>query len=341
MNKVKASVIIPTHNRPDKLFDTLAGLKRQQLDAAAFEVVVVDDGSMPPVVISASDGGPKLRLERTEGLERSAARNRGAAIATGELLIFIDDDISVESDFVAAHLRAHSEWPDVLAVGAVRLPNEAMAEPFARFRQKLEQNAVPHNRGLTQAANFCTAANMSIAKDSFAQLGGFDPSISSSEDQDFALRHTAVGGRIAFVPEAEAVHRDDALDIRSYCRRAEWGSFKMVPFCQRYPALPENIERDRLNGPMRLDREALLLSLRKLVKRILAAKPLVALGFAIASLLERLAPNGRVLDRVYRLLLGVHILRGYRKGLKLSAPGDPQAAIRPKLAAGSYMGADR
>lgn len=119
---------------------------------------------------------------------------------------------------------------------------------------------------------------------------------------------------MVFLPAAEAIHRDKSLDIRSYCRRAEWGSRHMIPFCERYADLPDNVERNRVNGALCLSREPVSQSARKLVKRTIATAPVVALLFGVASLLERTAPNGRALNRVYRLLLGAHILRGYQNG---------------------------
>ena len=341
MCKVKASVIIPTHNRHDRLLETLSYLKAQRLDPREYEIIVVDDGSTPPVVIQEADAGPTIRLQRTEGVERSAARNRGARIAAGEILIFTDDDITVDGDFVAMHLQAQREWPGALAVGAVSLPAESMTKPFARFRQRLEQQNVPRARGLTPSGNLCTAANMSIPRDSFQKLGGFDGSIASSEDQDLALRHTRRGGQIVFLPEAMGVHRDEALDIRSYCRRAEWGSLHMRPFCDRYPDIPDNVERARVNGPVRWGSEAVWQSARKLIKRGLSLNPIVELLFGAAYLLEGFAPDSRLLDRVYRVLLGAHIFRGYRKGLRQSPIGDQDSGLRPDLAADSYVQADR
>src|SRR6185295_1842366 len=167
MSNISASVIIATHNRPEKLAETLSSLTRQDNEACEYEIIVVDDGSKPPVVIDRGDEYPPAILVRVEGLERSAARSRGAAVARGELLIFIDDDISVKPDFVAAHVRAHQDWPGVLAVGAISLPDEAITTPFGRFRQRLEQHEVPLARGLTATRNFCTAANMSISRDVF------------------------------------------------------------------------------------------------------------------------------------------------------------------------------
>jgi len=229
--------------------------------------------------------------------------------------------MAVSPDFLSAHLRAHEEWPGALIVGGVRLPDEALATPVGRFRHRLEQRDTPRLPGPSTNGNFCTAANMSIGREVFEELGGFDVGMSSSEDQDLALRHRARGREMVFLPAAEAIHWDQSIDIRSYCRRAEWGSRHMIPFCERHHDLPDNVERDRVNGPLRLSREPVSQSARKLIKRTIATAPVVAVLFGIASLLERSAPNGHALNRVYRLLLGAHILRGFRNGRR-STPGE-------------------
>ena len=316
MNDIKLSVIIPTHNRANELADTLACLKRQSLAAAEYEIIVVDDGSSPPVRLPESKESPSCSLVRLEGVERSAARNAGAAAAKGRYMVFVDDDISVSTDFLEVHLRAHAEWPDALVVGQVRLPDNFLVTPFGSFRQKLEQCGIPQTRGLKTRRNLCTAANMSVPRVLFHRLGGFDCLLTSSEDQDFALRHTAREGKIAFIPEAEAIHNDNALDIGSYCCRAEWGAEHMVAFCKRYPDWKDNVERETVNGPIRWGREPFSNIARKISKTVLGFKPVEATLFLFASLLEDLAPNSRALDRVYRWLLGVSILRGYRRGLK-------------------------
>ena len=154
----------------------------------------------------------------------------------------------------------------------------------------------------------------------------------SSEDQDFALRHTGRGGKIVYIPEAEAIHNDNALDIGSYCRRAEWGAEHMVPFCKRYPDWPDNVERETVNGPVRWGREPISQSSRKLLKLGLTISPVLAVLFVVASILERTAPDSLALDRVYRLLLGAHILRGYRKGRKRAAIAQQAATINGQLA---------
>src|SRR5205823_12177813 len=100
---------------------------------------------------------------------------------------------------------------------------------------------VPRARGPVASRNFCAAGNMSLPRARFLQLGGFDPSLSSGEDQDLALRHTERGGLLVFLPEAAVVHRDRALTLRSYCKRHETGSERIAAFVRKHPDLPDNV----------------------------------------------------------------------------------------------------
>jgi glycosyltransferase involved in cell wall biosynthesis/GT2 family glycosyltransferase len=313
------SVVIPTHNRPDKLPETLRALAAQNFDD--FEIIVVDDGSHPPADLGEYSQDARFRLLRTPGIERSAARNLGAKNARGEYLVFLDDDITTEPDFLQRHYEAQREWKNVLAVGGIFLPDQVLETPLGKFRHAIEQNVVPQTRGLVEMKNFCAAANMSITRTSFEALGGFDEDLRSSEDQDLALRHTARGGVIAYLPDASVLHRDGALDIRSYCKRWEWGSEYSIPFAKRYADFPDVKERERINSPVNWGRESKVQSVRKIVKNILASPPVVSSLFALTNILEKRAPASPFLPRFYSLLLGAHILRGYRRGReKFGAP---------------------
>lgn len=310
------SVVIPSRNRPEALDETLAGLRDQTLAADEYEIVVADDGSVPPIRLQPWANGPRCTVVRLEGRERSAARNAGARASEGQILVFLDDDISVRRNFLDAHLAAQMEWPGALVVGAVRLPAEVVRTPFGRFRQTLEHKGTPRDRGIASAGNLCAAANISIDRWSFLQLEGFDEKMVSAEDQDFALRHRSRGGVIAFAPEIAVVHRDVFCDLRSYCHHMEWGYERMVPFCLQHPTWEDNMERDRVNGPLRWGNEPLGCVVRKLGKSAIASPVVVEALFGVATILERRVPDSRLLQRIYRLLLGAHIFRGYRRGLR-------------------------
>lgn len=333
MSLPKVSVIIPTHNRPDKLADTVAGLRNQTLPATDYEILVMDDGSTPPVVLTGELENPTCRVIRLKGVERSSARNIGASAAQGRILLFLDDDIGVKADFLAAHLCAHEEWPCALVVGAIHLPADSVKTPFGSFRQKLELTAVPKERGLVAMRNFCTAANMSMGRELYFELGGFNSALCSSEDQELALRHTARGGQIVFLPEADTIHYDHSLDIQSYCRRVEWGSENVIPFCQAWPDWPQNIERQQINGSLQFGQEPFGISLRKITKSMLGQTLFLNGLFALTSFLERTIPQSTALDRLYRLLLGIHLQQGYRKGLQRFDESDIQRRdLAPRIA---------
>src|SRR5690606_9185607 len=110
--ETRASVVIPAHNDADRAVALAGALSTQQLpDGATLEVIVVDDGSDPSQweklksSLHASFSGAFLvRLDINKG--RSAARNAGAAAATGKWLIFIDSDcLPVDERLVAKHLE--------------------------------------------------------------------------------------------------------------------------------------------------------------------------------------------------------------------------------------------
>ena len=308
------SVVIPTRDRAEKLRRTVEGLRAQDLEQSRFEILVVDDGSDPPVSPEQLGETPNLRVHRLTHGERSRARNAGAEQAKGSILLFVDDDMRVGSTTLRAHLAAQEEWPGVLAVGAIRLPEPMLRTPFGRFRQVLETAEVPVVRGPSGLPNFAAAGNMSIARARFLELGGFDHSLVSSEDQDFALRHTAAGGGIVFLPEAIAVHDDAATTLRSYCARTEWGAEHLGPFCTRYRHRPENRRRFEVNGPVRWRVDPPARILRKLCKGMLAQPwPLSAL-LGVTEVLEKLRPSSRLLPGFYRLCIGVHLQRGFRRG---------------------------
>lgn len=158
----RVSVVIPTRNRLDALLETVRGFASQTYPVTDYEVIIVDDGSSMPVAVPATVLSTRCKVVRRDGHERSAARNAGARLARGDILVFVDDDISVERTFLEAHVHAHAEWPGALVVGLIRLPDSAGTTAFGRFRQALEAEGVPAARGPVTAQNLCTAANMSI-----------------------------------------------------------------------------------------------------------------------------------------------------------------------------------
>jgi len=107
---MRATVVIPTYNRAERLAELLACLGTQG-DALA-RVVVCDDGSSDDTPAVARSFADRLPLDyvwqENLGFRAGQARNLGIARAEGEVIIFVDDDVLVASDFVAKHVAAHA-----------------------------------------------------------------------------------------------------------------------------------------------------------------------------------------------------------------------------------------
>ena len=123
------SVVIPTYNRKQVLAKTLEALDGQTLDAGLFEVIVVDDGSSDGTgeLVESFQGGFDLRCERCQNGGLAAARNRGLALATHDVVVFLDDDVVPEREFrklragqaAAAKIRRGSAEPCRTCTGKV------------------------------------------------------------------------------------------------------------------------------------------------------------------------------------------------------------------------------
>ncbi len=106
---MKLSVIIPTHNRANILEICLNKITRQQ--GVDFEVIVVDDDSKDHTAKVAASFKDVIYIKQKKS-QQGAARNKGAKKASGDILLFIGDDIFAEPGFLMQHMNAHIKNPD-------------------------------------------------------------------------------------------------------------------------------------------------------------------------------------------------------------------------------------
>lgn len=106
---MKLSVIIPTHNRADILEICLNKITRQE--GVDFEIIVVDDGSEDHTAKVVS-GFEDVIYIKQKASHQGTARNKGVKKATGDIILFIGDDIFAEPGFLMQHMNAHTLNPD-------------------------------------------------------------------------------------------------------------------------------------------------------------------------------------------------------------------------------------
>ena len=234
------SVVVPCYEAPGALALTLAGLEGQAWPRALFEVVVVDDGSEPPLEIPALPVSAPLdvKLVRQErrGFGLARARNAGARAAAHPILVFLDGDVIPESGLLAAHARWHHAVSDALTLGfcayvsaagidsgAVRQRPGTLAELFAGRpfdRPWLERHMArtgDMTSGHDDLFRAVTGHNLGISRAFFEAVGGFDESFAryGGEDTEFGYRVQMQGGLLAPARGAFAWHQGRFAEGRS------------------------------------------------------------------------------------------------------------------------------
>lgn len=134
---ILVSVIIPTHNpHAGRLGRTLMALREQILPIHNWELILVDNASSPPVNISNyvdfTLSNMRLVVEHKLGL--TAARRCGFAEAIGELIVLVDDDNELNSDFLTHVVTIFAKYPEIGSIGG-RVSPEFEASPPQWMRE--------------------------------------------------------------------------------------------------------------------------------------------------------------------------------------------------------------
>jgi len=182
------SIIMPTYQRRDMVCEAVRALSRLSYDGS-IEIIVVIDGSTDGTAdaVCRIDCPSSLRVIEQENRGLAAARNRGAAEATGEILLFLDDDMIAELDLVQQHASFHAAGADAVTG---EIPIHPGSEPGI-ITDKLAK-AAAWRRGKHPSAFDLYGGHLSIRKALFHKAGGFDEELHAGgyggEDLDLGLR---------------------------------------------------------------------------------------------------------------------------------------------------------
>lgn len=199
------SVIVPTYNRPGPLRQCLRALSELDFPKDRYEVIVVDDGSEPPVSEADLQGaGVPAILVRQVHSGPAAARNTGAGRARGEFLAFTDDDCLPQADWLR-RLDGHFAR-DPRGVLNGRKMNMVPENPYDTASQVIIDAMYDHFNKDPNDARACSTSSLALAAGSFRTLGGFDETFMTWEDQEFGhrLRHRNL--RLTFAPDVIVWH---------------------------------------------------------------------------------------------------------------------------------------
>ncbi len=320
------SFVIPTFRRPDALRATLDAVVAIEYPSRLCEIIVVDnagDEASAAVVRSyAGSAIPMRHVVQTSG-GSARARNHGARIADGDLLILLDDDILVEPSHVRRHLDTRELYGDCLAGGNWQFAAGTLAAlggtPFGRYRVALDRRfrGTPDGRQLDRDrwdVDALAACNLTISRRLFWELGGFDEEFpyAGVEDREFSMRAVAAGCRLIRDDGARLLHNDQTITLAQFCVREERSAQTMAVLARKHPDAERSRTFANVNGPITAEDSPAAIA-KKLLKSLLATPPLIRLMHAAVPAVEKLQLSERSMERLYSAVVGVHIFRGFRR----------------------------
>jgi len=251
----KVTIAVCTYNRPDTLARCLESIVGIDPSGLELEFLVVDNASPDRRTFQVASSFPQVTylLEKQRGL--SHARNRAIRAATGEVIVFIDDDAVPDKDWIGGIRAAFQQNPEAMAVSGPIMPME-----LATDAQILYQGRGGHCRGCQKVvftstlpgsptypcgeASFGAGANMAFRVKLFEQIGLFDPLLSTSsaaaDDLDIFYRTIRAGFKWAYEPQMLVFH-EDRRDMASLRRQAyNWSCGNSAYMMKSYSTDPKN-----------------------------------------------------------------------------------------------------
>ena len=222
----RVSVIIPTRDKPALLKRCVNGLL-ERTDYPSLELVIVDNGSVDPEALAIlrrlRDDAGVVILDERGPFNWGRFNNRAAKACSGDVLLFLNNDIDVLHSGWLREMIGHASFPDVGAVGAKLLyPNgdiqhaglalDAHGLPYHSWRHADGESAGYANqlcrvRGVTAVTGACLA----VRRDVWREVGGIEEAYSAYfSDVDFCMKIGDTGRSIVWTPHARLLHIEQA-----------------------------------------------------------------------------------------------------------------------------------
>ena len=294
--KTSFSIVMPTFQRRDLVCDAVRALGALNYDGEC-EVIVVIDGSTDGTAAALSQLSSPFRVIEQENRGAAHARNRGAAEAKGEILLFLDDDMIAEPNLLTAHARCYSEGADAVLGD---FPVEAGSRPGFLSDSIAEKKAWARKAPISAYDVF--TGHLSVRRSVFQELGGFDERFTSggkygNEDIDFGLALVARYD-VRYNPRA-ICHQRSIVGPREYMRRARRTANADLEFATKHPQLGRELFERR--GASQISKRLRLLSQVPLCPRVLAQVATIMAEIGLRTPMRSSRKLARLFNSAYLL----------------------------------------
>jgi glycosyltransferase involved in cell wall biosynthesis len=226
---LRFSVVICTYNRAAYLEKTLESVVKQRYPKERFEIVIVDNNSpddTKAVSLSFQERHKnriiRYLIETQQGI--SFGRNKGVSEAEGELIAFIDDDETIDPDYLNHLDRFFTDYPKASLCGGPVVPVWEASPPdwLSPYTMRLIAGAYDKGREIKMVRpnDYPGTGHATFKRDLFLRYGGFNTelgrkgnSLIGGEDKDFFLRLIQNGVKCYYFPLAVIYHHIPAAKL--------------------------------------------------------------------------------------------------------------------------------
>lgn len=276
------------------------------MPSSEFEIIAVDDCSTDGTrefLESLNFEGSFELIKQEKNLGIGSARNRGIKAAKSKILLFIDCDMEVDSEWAENHTLPIEEGRWDGAVGFVRHEVRERTK-FIQYLDRPGRGAKGFAEGKQLDHSHFQFWNSSIRKELLAQVGGFDEKIDhwGGEELELIVRVEGLGKAVLrYNPDAKAVHHQDRT-LEETCELLENFGAKVVPYLvEKHPFLANEFKTPYLDNS--LSRKALMIFL---------FNPIV---FRMFKTVYNFMPKAFAFPAI-KYLLGYSVFMGYISYLK-------------------------
>lgn len=204
---MRISIIIPAHNEEEVIERSIKSVQKNTYKN--IEIIVSNDGSKDKtkeIVESLMKNDKRIKLiNREEGTSAAFARNRGAEVATGNILIFLDADSWINDVFLEEVTKKFNSFKNIDAVITICLPlrDNFMSKVLSGFlappfKTKLKEGKIYDNTNHEKAGTmfFC------LTKKSYKKIKGYSESLFYFEDEEFSRKFYSAGYKSTLAKKA-------------------------------------------------------------------------------------------------------------------------------------------
>ncbi|MDA3839082.1 MAG: glycosyltransferase [Candidatus Delongbacteria bacterium] len=233
---IRMSIIIPTYNRPDSIKRTVNSILDHDTKNY-YEIIVINDS--PEHLIESFFDKKVTVVNNGENIGRSKARNKGASMAQGDILFFIDDDIEMKDNLFDTYVELMDGDFDAVFSNVNNIRTDGTVCVLNKFLNTRGANQKNFENNFK--SNYFTSAFCGIKKDFFEKIGKFDENFKGYgwEDPELGMRIEKNGGKIKFYKTATLNHYHDK-DIDQWVKQLENSGVNFKHIIEKYP---ENTDR--------------------------------------------------------------------------------------------------